>query len=72
MTKLLFLYCSSFAATWISLSSLLFGLRHWSESGALIPVIAGALGLVISARLILATIRIFLPQKNDRGQRLIN
>ena len=72
MIKLLFLYCSSLAATWISLNSLLFGLRHWSESGALMPVTASALGLLISARLILATVRIYLPPKNDRGKRLID
>lgn len=72
MIKLLLLYCSSLAATWISLNSLLFGLRSWSESGALMPVAAGVLGLAISARLILATVRIYLPPKKDPDKRLID
>lgn len=72
MIKLLFLYSSSLAAAWLSLISLLFGLRHWSEPGALMPVAVGSLGLIIAARLILATVRIFLPPKNVRGKRLID
>lgn len=72
MLKLLILYSSSLAAAWVSLNSLLFGLDNWAETGALMPVAAGGLGLLISARLILATVRIYLPPKNDRDKPLID
>lgn len=72
MIKLLFLYSSSLAVAWISLNSILFGLNHWPEPGALLPVAAGSLGLAISARLVLATVRIYLPARNDRGKKLID
>lgn len=72
MLKLLLLYSSSLVAAWISLNSLLFGLDNWVESGALMPVTTGSLGLIISARLILATVRIYLPPQNDRDKPLID
>jgi|GEM_PF-5694874 len=72
MIKLIFLYFSSLAATLVSLSSVLFGLAHWQHSGALMPVLTGGLGLLISARLILATVRLYLPPRNNRTKQLIN
>lgn len=72
MIKLLFFYFSSLAVTWVSLSSVLFGLAHWRHSGALMPVLAGGLGLAISARLILATVRLYLPNRNNRKKQLID
>lgn len=72
MIKLLLLYFSSLASAWLSLNSLLFGLLNWRQSGALMPVIVGGLGLLISARLILALVRVYLPPKKKRDNQLLD
>ena len=71
MIKLLLLYTLSLALTWISLHSLLFGLTHWAQKGALAPAAAGLLGLILAGRLILATIRVYRPPPKPGGSGLL-
>ncbi len=70
--KLLILSCSSLTLTWLSLNSLLFALAYWGHDGAFMPALAGGLGLLASARLLLATVRIYLPPKNRRAGGLLD
>lgn len=72
MLKLLFLYFSSLGLTWVSLCSIMFGISHWGFSGAFMPVVIGLLILLIAIRLLLATIRIYLPPKNRRIKGVVN
>ena len=69
--KFLFLYCFSFIFGWLGINSIMVGLAYWDFSGALMPVVVGALLCLLAARLILATVRMYYPSKRGRDQDLI-
>ena len=69
--KFLFLYCFSLIFGWLGVNSVMIGLAYWDFSGALMPIMAGFLLCLLSARLILATVRMYYPSKGGRDQDLI-
>lgn len=69
--KFLFLYCFSLIFGWLGINSILIGLAYWNFAGALMPILAGGLMCLMSARLILATIRMYYRSKGSRDQDLI-
>ena len=69
--KFLILYCFSLLFGWLGINSVMIGLAYWEFSGALMPILAGGLLCLLSARLILATIRMYYPSKGTRDQDLI-
>ena len=72
MLKLLFLYVTGLGLAWIGLCSLMFALSHWSFQGAMMPLLAGLLIMLIAGRFLLALVRIYLPPKNRRSRGIIN
>ncbi|MDR2946109.1 MAG: hypothetical protein LBV79_05130 [Candidatus Adiutrix sp.] len=68
--KFLFLYCASLITGWLGIHSLLVGLAHWDDNGALAPAAAGTLAVLIAAALITATVRMCSLSKNSRDQLL--
>ncbi len=66
LIKLIFLFLTGLFSAWLSLNSLLFAVAHWSHDGALMPALASFLGLLLSFRLLLGLVRIYLPPKNRR------
>lgn len=70
MLKLLVLYISGLGLTWIALCSILFGFSHWRFAGSLMPLLAGLMVLLLAARLLLATVRIYIPPKKKSASDL--
>lgn len=72
MLKLLFLYFSSLGLTWVGLCSIMFAISHWGFAGAFMPLIIGLVIVLAAVRLLLATIRIYIPPKNKRIKGVVN
>lgn len=64
--KLLFVYFLALAAAWLGLNAFMLGLAFWEFPGALAPLAAGAVLILISARLMFGVIRMYLRPGRSR------
>ena len=66
--KLIIFYCTGLTLAWLGLNAVLVGVGNWSRDGALVPVLAGLMVLWLAVRALLATIRLYLPPKDQRDR----
>jgi len=65
--KILFLYICGLATGWLGVNTIMFALAHWSHDGVLMPLTAGFLLTLLSFRLLLGLVRLYLPPKGRKN-----